>query len=401
MTFKTHVEQKTHLSSLGLDDIDKTDHSRHESATFRDNYARLGPSTRYRGSKRKLAGWLAETLEPIHFHSAMDLMAGTGSVSYLLKSMGKQVVANDILHSNYMSLLAVIQNSKTILTDQEVDWLLERHHGVSYSEFIQETFANFYYKKSENAWLDMIAANIEQLPGGPSIERNYKQAISRHALVQACLMKRPFNLFHRKNLYIRTANVHRSFGNKTTWETPFVVLFRRMVQEANSHVFCNGQENHAMQADALCLRGGKVDLLYIDPPYFRSEQDRAASNYRRLYHFVEGLVRYSEWPSKIDVKDRLKALKEDDHSSGKLFSCKRENFKEEFLDWFQQLLDAWPDSKVLVSYKRPGIPSQAAIKKLIERTGRLVSIRTKPYKYALNHMNGAPNQNIELLFLGT
>ena len=57
--------------------------------------------------------------------------------------------------------------------------------------------------------------------------------LARHALNQACLMKRPFNLFHRKNLYIRTANVERQFGNKTTWETPFPTLFTRLVKEAN------------------------------------------------------------------------------------------------------------------------------------------------------------------------
>jgi len=31
-------------------------------------------------------------------------MAGTGSVAYLLKSMGKRVVANDYLHSNHATL---------------------------------------------------------------------------------------------------------------------------------------------------------------------------------------------------------------------------------------------------------------------------------------------------------
>ena len=37
-----------------------------------------------------------------------------------------------------------------------------------------------------------------------------KQALAYFALFQSCIIKRPYNLFHRKNLYVRTKEMKRS-----------------------------------------------------------------------------------------------------------------------------------------------------------------------------------------------
>ena len=49
-----------------------------------------------------------------------------------------------------------------------------------------------------------------------------ERALFRYLIYQACLKKRPFNLFHRANLRLRTnRRVKRSFGNAVTWERSF------------------------------------------------------------------------------------------------------------------------------------------------------------------------------------
>jgi adenine-specific DNA-methyltransferase len=68
-------------------------------------------------------------------------------------------------------------------------------------------------------------------------------------------VKRPFNLFHRKNLYLRFANVERSFGNKASWDTPFPVLFRKFVNEVNALVYDNGLDNRALNRDIFDVKG--------------------------------------------------------------------------------------------------------------------------------------------------
>ena len=55
------------------------------------------PRFRYMGSKFKLLPWIHDTLQGLDFESCKDAFSGSSVVSYLLKSMGKQVRANDML----------------------------------------------------------------------------------------------------------------------------------------------------------------------------------------------------------------------------------------------------------------------------------------------------------------
>ncbi|MBK9504399.1 MAG: DNA adenine methylase [Bacteroidetes bacterium] len=43
------------------------------------------PKTRYQGSKRKIAPWIASIMEDLKFETVLDGFGGSGTVSYLLK----------------------------------------------------------------------------------------------------------------------------------------------------------------------------------------------------------------------------------------------------------------------------------------------------------------------------
>ena len=178
------------------------------------------PSTRYQGSKAKLVRWIWDLVEDLSFDTVLDAFGGTGVVGYWFKQKSKQVTYNDILRFNYLVGLAMIENNTTHLTDEDVESLLFRQPGQKYRTFIADAFKDIYYTDEENRWLDLVVQNIAMLSDP------YRRALAYYALFQACLVKRPFNLFHRKNLYLRFADVERSFGNKTTWDTPFEVHFR-------------------------------------------------------------------------------------------------------------------------------------------------------------------------------
>jgi adenine-specific DNA-methyltransferase len=68
------------------------------------------PTTRYRGSKRKILPWICDNLSCLEYESVLDLFGGTGSVSYLFKRMGKKVIYNDHLHFNHLIGKALIEN---------------------------------------------------------------------------------------------------------------------------------------------------------------------------------------------------------------------------------------------------------------------------------------------------
>src|SRR5690606_27079374 len=100
-------------------------------------------------------------------------------------------------------------------------------------------------------------------------ESTYKNAIALNAIFQSCLIKRPYNLFHRNNLYMRTNNVERNFGNKTSWDRNFDIYFRRFVNEINNAVFDSGNQCHVLNSDIFEIDSEQFDLVYLDPPYVK------------------------------------------------------------------------------------------------------------------------------------
>lgn len=235
------------------------------------------PSTRYSGSKRRLLDWIWEHIKDLRFNSVLDVFGGTGSVSLMFKRYGKKVLYNDLLKFNQIIGTAVVENSKVTVTEEDINAVLKFSQD-GYPNFIQREFHGIFFLDKENAWLDKVVTNIT------SMKDRYKRSILMASLFQACLAKRPFNLFHRANLYIRTAHVKRTFYNKTTWERPFPVLFKRYASEYNKAIFSNGQRNMVIGGyDALSAPNG-VDLVYLDPPYF-SAITFSGTNYLTFYHF--------------------------------------------------------------------------------------------------------------------
>lgn len=325
------------------------------------------PSTRYQGSKLKLLPWIWENVSNIQFRTVLDAFGGTGSVSYLFKAQGKAVTYNDYLKFNEVIGTALIENSKVNLTDTDIEFLLARNNRTKYDNFISETFAQTYFTDDENVWLDRVCQNVHLL------EDKYKQALAFYALFQACIIKRPYNLFHRKNLYIRTANVARGFGNKTTWDKPFEKHFRNFVYEANKAVFDSGVPCRAIKNDALEVPG-KYDLVYIDTPYLN--KSGVGVDYLDFYHFLEGMTDYSGWADKLNRKKKHLPLK------GPLSMW---SGSEQILSAFEKLFSRFSDSILVVSYRSDGIPSEEELVKLLKSIKRNVrSVRFGRYKYVLS-----------------
>jgi len=336
-------------------------------------------STRYQGSKRKLLEWIWANVEDLHFDSVLDVFGGTGAVSHLFKTAGKQVTYNDSLSFNWNIGLALIQNADIHLTAPEIDLILQPQSDIHYPNFIQSTFQNIYFTDEENAWLDRIVYHIDHL-----LDHPIKQAIARFALFQSCIAKRPYNLFHRANLYMRLAHVERSFGNKATWDTPFEVHFRAFIQEANQAIFDNQRANLALNVDALATPVG-ADLVYIDPPYLNAKG--IGVDYRDFYHFLEGLTAYQEWPTQIDYHSKHKRLLRQESSW---------NDAKDILTAFEKIIAHHRESILVISYRDDGIPSKNELLKLLRSYKQTVHEAEKSQKYVLSIRDSH-----ELLFIAT
>jgi adenine-specific DNA methylase len=338
------------------------------------------PSTRYQGSKTKLVDWIWENVEDLDFTTCLDAFGGTGAVAYRFKRTGKQVTYNDLLRFNYHFGLALIENDRVQINPEEIDWLLERHSGMEYSRFVQDHFSGIYFTDEENAWIDQTISNIRLL------RDPYKYALAFFALCQACIIKRPYNLFHRKNLYLRFADVERSFGNKTTWDRPFDEWFRVFAGEANRAVFDNGQPNRALNLDAVEVPG-QYDLVYVDTPYITRRG--VAVDYRDFYHFLEGLTMYDEWADHIDQGSKHRRLKTQPSEW---------TDKNRIAAAFDRLFKRYQDSIIIVSYRRDGIPSEKELTSLLRPYKR--NVRAEyfgRYKYVLS----TNSESEEILLIGT
>lgn len=348
---------------------------------------KLFPTTRYQGSKRRLLPWLHEIFNQVEFDTVLDAFGGSASTSYLFKSMGKAVYYNDFLKSNYQTGVALIENNNVKLDDADVDFLLERGN-YKYPTFIADTFGDVYYYPKENKWLDMMVFNIKMLSAtyeGELLKK--KQALAFHSLFQACLSKRPFNLFHRKNLYLRKADVVRTFGNKKTWDVDFSVAFQKFALETSSKVFSNKKTNKAFCNDVMQLRKTDYDLVYLDPPYQRPSETHP-KDYFSMYHFLEGMVDYDNWSSGIDVSKKHKPL----HNK----VTKLDNLSP--LERIDNILVKFQSSTIAISYGTPGVPTVAELKVLLKNYKKNVEVFETEFSYKLNKKNGSKLR--EILVLG-
>jgi adenine-specific DNA methylase len=335
------------------------------------NLKELGfPSTRFVGSKVKLADWIWSCLEAETFESTLEAFGGTGIFSFLAKQKGKEACFNDILAYNHNVGLALIENSDTRISDDELRECLNNRKKHHYQNFIQTTFSDIYFTQEENEWLDMIVQNIDL------VNDKYKRAILFSALGQACLIKRPFNLFHRKNLYLRLNDVKRSFNNKKNWDTRFEIYLQRFVDEYNKAVFSNGKNNISLGLDVFEL-SDNYDAVYLDPPYMSGH----GVNYLELYHFLEGIVDYSSWDQKVNYSNKNRCMKQIKQIS----AWSRKSQITELLD---KVIRKFSGSRLILSYRNDGYPSEDKLSELFkEHTGKKPRIFSIPYKYALSGKN--------------
>jgi len=337
------------------------------------------PPTRYQGSKRRMASWIVGHLAGLDFHTVLDAFSGTGSVGYALKRAGKRVTCNDLLAFNRQIAMALIENKRERLTWERMAPLLAPIPGRPYDDFIARTFEGVYFTPAENRWLDVAVQNLDR------VSCRYRRALAFYAIYQAAMAKRPYNLFHRRNLYMRTADVARTFGNKASWDRSFDDHVRRFVQQGDRAVFDNGTDCTSTCGDAMSLPT-TFELVYLDPPYMNRRG--VGVDYHHFYHFLEGLTRYREWGGLVDFESahrRLRPVPSPWTRPGEIHGA------------FERLFERFADSLLAVSYRSDGIPSLDELARMLRRfKGRIRCHTRRSAAYALSRNRGS----CEVLFVG-
>lgn len=341
------------------------------------------PQTRYYGSKRKIVDKIWNVLineANLEFESVLDVFGGSGAFSYFAKLNAKQVYYNDIFQFNYFVGKKLIEQNSNELTYDAAINLFNMNPDKKYLNYISDYYNDIYFTDEENNQIDIYIQNVLAL------ENENVKCSALYILFQSCLMKRPYNLFHRKNLNMRVNYTNGNFGNKKTWERSFKELFERFIIELNKVCFDNGKANSSNNFSALNLPLA-ADLIYIDPPYFTR---KSSASYHNKYHFLEGLVNYYKIPESINFD---KINREITINSSKEFESKLN-----FLDDLSKLINNHINSHIVISYRNNGVPSITEIGNLLKSyvNFEVLEFNLGKYNYALNKNNAL---NEEVLFV--
>lgn len=339
------------------------------------------PVTRYYGSKRKLVEKIWEVLREKHveFDSFLEVFGGTGIMSYNMARHGKAVIYNDIFTFNCKIAEALLVTTRGTFLSQDALALLQREEDREYYQYIEDIFSGIYYTDEENRTIDTVVQNIIHLPV-------QQQASAYYVLFQSCLIKRPFNLFHRRNLNLRENHAESKFGNYVTWEKSFETLFRQFADELNQFQFLQAPNVAIVNHSALeCPH--VADLIYIDTPYFNKKT--GGLSYHSRYHFLEGLVFYNEIPANVNYN---KANREIEIHKNAEFET-----RSRYMNDLDELLGHYPHSMILMSYTSEGYPSIEELEALLRRhKNRVETIYFGKYNFALNRNN---QNRQEVLFI--
>ncbi len=310
------------------------------------------------GSKHRLLPWLHSVLSELPFETAADPFLGSGCVAYLLKSMGKRVIASDFLNFPTVLAAATVANNKHRIDGPALNQLLATPPPDS-RDFIERTFSGIFFQPEDLRFLDRVSANI------PALKHPAQQALSRAALIRACLKKQP------RGVFTVSGDLSRYDDGRRDLRLSIEEHFLEQVEAFNQVVFDNGRRHTVRRADVFNQRRDQldeIDLVYLDPPYVPRSDDNC---YMKRYHFLEGLSCY--WQG-LRIMEETKVKKiEKPHTP---FS-----YRKTAIEAFDRLFQTYRSSIIVLSYSSNGYPDLDILEDLLRRYKSNVTTHRKPHRY--------------------
>jgi DNA adenine methylase/adenine-specific DNA-methyltransferase len=303
------------------------------------------------GSKHRLLPWIETVLAELPFETALDAFSGSGCVSYLMKTMGKSVHANDFLAFPRDLTEAVVVNSGETIDEADVSVLTDA--DVAHPRFIEETFRGIFFTDRENAFLDVLSANLHRVTPA-------KAAVARSAAYRSCLKRQPRGVF--------TVSGERYDDGRRDLRLPLEEHFAESLDIFNGLVFDNGTLHATTRSDVFDLGSIDVDLAYLDPPYVPRADDNC---YIKRYHFLEGLATY--WKdAEFHPTSRVKKLR-------KRFTPF--SYRRTADEAFDRMFQMFAGSIIVLSYSSNGYPDLIRLVEILRRHKRDVTVHERAHRY--------------------
>jgi adenine-specific DNA-methyltransferase len=329
------------------------------------------PRLRYMGSKYRLIPHLAGVFAEVGGRTALDAFSGSGVVSYLLKTLGYEVTANDFLTFPAVIARATVVNQKVTLSAADIDEICGP--AADDRDFIQCNFGGVYFTDADRAFLDSAWSHIDRMDG-------HKQAVAIAALVLAAARKQPRGVFTFTGLRYDDGRRDLRLGMREH--------FRERAAEYNRVVFDSGRPCTALHGDVFAIEPGPYDVVYLDPPYAPARDDNC---YIKRYHFLEGLsVYWRGQPIMQETRTRKLAKRYTPFS-----------YKRTVTDALRRAFGQFPDSVIVASYSSNAVPDAATIEALLREVKDDVEVRLIDHSYSFGtHPAALRRAASEYLFIG-
>lgn len=190
----------------------------------------------------------------------VDVFLGSGAVSLYAKAQGFRVVANDIAERSLIAGIALIENNRFLLADEDIQKLFvpnpENKHLIE-TDYIPDVFLRRHAEFLDNAFANAV------------------RPLDKYLLLKYVFHIRPYSKFSSPNAFNRPMAEGRYDEIKQTYskhiadnlKSPLEIC-RMEKEKINAGIFSNGLRNEVWQRDAVdFIPQVDGDILYLDPPY--------------------------------------------------------------------------------------------------------------------------------------
>src|SRR5699024_2594841 len=233
---------------------------------------------RYLGSKYKLLEFICKVVKEncINVSSVADIFGGTGVVADRFNKEGKDIIVNDILHSNYLAYLTWFGDQKINITKIENLIKFFNESEATEKNYVSNNFGGTYFTDYNARKIGYIREEIEKR----SDELNVRE--------KAILIT---SLIYAMDKVANTVGHYDAYRRKLDSLKEIKLLMPEFNDMLNS-----GNKIYKEDANEL-VRKINADLFYIDTPY-NSRQ------YGDAYHLPENIVEW-EKPELVGVAKKM------------------------------------------------------------------------------------------------
>lgn len=331
---------------------------------------------RYMGNKAKLLDFIIPEIEKITTPKSIvcDLMSGTNSIGYALKSK-YTIYANDVQKYSECIAKALIENNSVTISKKTCKEDLENNYKKNLKEmqynFFYKIYSDTYFSDVQCKDIDSIRYAIEQ------INNENKKCLYLTALMNVmCKVQSTTGHFaqympkdNKRIIPLRNMNVWEKFIDKCN-------DFKNIINNNMHNRSYNLDYKQLIKLDEI----RNVETFYLDSPYSREQ-------YSRFYHILETIVKYDN--PKVSYKAKYR---NDRFMSDFCYKSKVSNEFENIIKYCKK-----NNSNLVISYSNKGVIECEQLEKICKKYFDNVEVKT--YKYKHSTQGKGNNELLEYLYI--